>query len=114
MFLPLRQLIAGGVAYVIPRATTEAETIALKALLDPRKIQPKMTTRIKVRYSAFSGTSKRVLTLAKKRENGRPPSLAKAYVIRLLVVMIAQVAKRRQISGKINKQIEPAWLFVAS
>jgi hypothetical protein len=108
IFLPLRQLMAGGVAYVIPRATTDAETMALKALLEPRKMQPKMTTRTTVRYSALSGTSKRELTFAKTREYGRPPSLAKAYVIRLLVVMIAQVAKSRQISGNIKRQIDPA------
>ena len=52
IFLPLRQLIAGGVAYVIPRATTDAETMALNALLEPRKMQPNMTTRTTVRYNA--------------------------------------------------------------
>ena len=32
IFLPLRQLMAGGMAYETPRATTEAEMMALKAL----------------------------------------------------------------------------------
>jgi hypothetical protein len=43
-------------AYVTPNATTEAETMALKALLEPRNMQPKMMTRIVVSQSALSGT----------------------------------------------------------
>jgi hypothetical protein len=42
-------LIAGGIAYETPRATTEAEMMALKALLEPRKMHPKIMTRIVVR-----------------------------------------------------------------
>jgi hypothetical protein len=33
----------------MPRATTEAEMMALKALLEPRKMQPKMMTSAVVR-----------------------------------------------------------------
>src|SRR6266498_1565023 len=42
IFRPRRQLIAGGIAYETPSATTEAEMMALKALLEPRNIQPKI------------------------------------------------------------------------
>ncbi len=95
--------------------------MALKALLEPRKIQPKMTTSATVSSSALSGSPNEGCTLAKTLENGRPPSLrtplasiyvgasrrkmqtylAKAYVIRLLVVMIVIVAKRRQMRGNL-------------
>ena len=73
---PRRQLIAGGMAYETPRATTDAEMIALKALRasaminalgkrstfgshldEPRKMQPKITTRAVVKMRAFRGIS---------------------------------------------------------
>src|SRR5271163_1944707 len=98
----------------MPRATTDAETMALKALLDPRNMQPKIMTSTVVRYRAFIGTSSRKLTLAKNFDAGRPPSRANAYTIRLLVVMMLVVAKSRQMSGNINRQMEPALLLVAS
>jgi hypothetical protein len=41
--------MAGGIAYETPSATTEAEMMALKALLEPRKMQPKTVTRMVVR-----------------------------------------------------------------
>lgn len=40
--------------------------------------------------------------------------LAKAYVMRLDVVMMVTVAKRRQMSGNISRQMDPARLLVAS
>ena len=71
ILLPRRQLMAGGMAYDTPSATTEAEVMALNALsknsqrpifsstqklcklptdlLDPRKMHPKMMTQIVVR-----------------------------------------------------------------
>ena len=52
--------------------------MALKALDEPRKMQPKMTTRTVVRMSAFRGISCFEWTFAKKRLAGSPPSLAKA------------------------------------
>lgn len=79
----------------MPRATTDAETMALKALLEPRKMQPNMMTRITVNHSAFNGTSRCVLTFAKNLEAGRPRSRAKAYTIRLLVVMMLTAANCR-------------------
>ena len=59
----------------MPRQTTDAEMIALKALLEPRKMQPKMMTRTVVRMSAFRGRSRRLWTLAKNLEKGTPLSL---------------------------------------
>lgn len=52
--------------------------MALKALVEPRKMQPKMTTTVTVRPRASRGTSRVLCTRAKKREKGRPPSRAKA------------------------------------
>ena len=68
--------MAGGMAYETPRATTDAEMMALKALRasaklnghrkygklrhyleEPRKMQPKITTRAVVRMRAFRGIS---------------------------------------------------------
>ena len=45
---------------------------------EPRKMQPKMTTRTVVRMSAFRGMECWECTLAKMRLAGSPPSLAKA------------------------------------
>lgn len=42
---------------------------------EPRKIQPKMTTKTVVRIRAFNGISSFGLTFAKNREAGSPPSL---------------------------------------
>lgn len=70
-------------------------------LLDPRKMQPKMITQAFVSSNELSGSSSVGCTLAKMLEAGSPPSLAKAHVIRLLVVMILTVAKRRQTRGKL-------------
>lgn len=42
---------------------------------EPRKMQPKMTTRTTVRMSALSGISCLEWTLAKNRLAGSPPSL---------------------------------------
>jgi len=57
--------------------------MALKAELEPRKMQPKMTTTRTVRPSASRGTSSFLWTRAKKREKGRPPSRAKALFEKL-------------------------------
>lgn len=72
---PRRQFIKIGMAYEIPRATTEAERMALNALLEPRKIQPNITSRTTVNISALRGSCNLGWTLAKNLENGRPPSL---------------------------------------
>lgn len=56
MFLPRAQLTAIGSAYEIPSSTTDAEIMALKALVDPKKIQPKIVTRARLRYSELRGT----------------------------------------------------------
>jgi len=61
--------------YETPNATTDAEMIALKAALEPRKIQPKMTVSAVVKFNAFRGRSNLAWTLAKYLENGNPPSL---------------------------------------
>ena len=97
-----------GMAYDTPSATTDAEIIALKALLDPRKMQPKMMTSAVVRYNALRGSPKLGWTWAKNRLAGNPRSRAKAYVIRLLVVMILIVAKSTHTSGMIRRQTAPA------
>lgn len=83
---PRRQLMAGGMAYVTPSATTDADTMALYALVDPRKTKPKITTKIDVKINAFNGTTSLWWILANHGEAGRPPSRANAYTIRLLVV----------------------------
>lgn len=77
-----------------------------------------MTHKV-VRYSALRGSWSVGWTLAKNLEAGRPPSRAKAYVMRLLVVIIEVVAKRRQTSGKlfdIQRRItslkETCWLYI--
>jgi len=49
--------------------------MALKALDEPRKMQPKMMTRTTVKYSALRGTLSFEWTLEKKGDAGRPPSL---------------------------------------
>ncbi|KAL8803734.1 MAG: hypothetical protein Q9182_003009 [Xanthomendoza sp. 2 TL-2023] len=109
---PLRQLIAIGIAYDTPSATTEAEMMALNALdtlstasfllcMDGQKIHPKMITHTVVRYNEFNGSSRVGCTRAKILDSGNPPSRAKAHVMRLLVVMMLVVAKRRQMSGKL-------------
>ncbi|KAL9578761.1 MAG: hypothetical protein Q9212_005512 [Teloschistes hypoglaucus] len=119
IFRPRRQLIAIGIAYETPKATTEAEMIALKALehvktppsylLDPKKMHPKIMTQAFVRSSEFNGSPSVGCTFAKILEAGRPPSLANAQVIRLLVVMMAVVAKRRQTSGNLSLRQYLTW-----
>lgn len=59
---PRIQLMAMGIPYDTPRATTEAEIMALNALLDPRKMQPKITTRATVSMRALRGSSRNVNT----------------------------------------------------
>ena len=61
-----------------------------------------MTTKAVVKINALSGISSFALTFMKILEAGSPPSRAKAYVIRELVVMIDIVANRRHTSGKLN------------
>lgn len=75
IFRPRRQFTAIGIPYAISNMTTEAETMALKALDEPRKMQPKMMTRMTVKYSAFRGTLSFGWTRQKKGDAGRPPSL---------------------------------------
>ena len=55
--------------------------MALNALLEPRKIQPKITSRATVKSSALRGSSSFGWTLAKNLENGRPPSLRRVSMI---------------------------------
>lgn len=128
-FRPRRQLIVMGMPYDTPSATTDALTIALNALVEPKKIRPNIVTTAVVRPSASNGTSSLLWTRAKYREKGRPPSRAKAadvsmnhelavlqnspYVILDEVVMIAVVAKSKHISGNISRQTMPARLPVA-
>lgn len=90
------QLTAMGIAYDKSSTTTDADMMALKALVDPSKMNPKRTTIAEVRVRAFNGRPWREWTLAKKREAGRPPSRAKAKIMRLLVVMTLSVANTRQ------------------
>jgi hypothetical protein len=87
--------------------------MALKALELPRKTHPKMMTRARVRPSALTGTSSPGWTLLKNLEAGRPLSLANAQAIRLLVVMMAMVAKTVQTRGNMSRQIAPARELVA-
>lgn len=87
--------------------------MALNALEDPRKMHPKMTTITVVKIREFKGSPNEGWTLAKNLEAGRPPSLAKAHVIRLEVVMMDVVAKSRQTSGNMSKQTDPARELVA-
>ncbi|KAL9580249.1 MAG: hypothetical protein Q9203_006377 [Teloschistes exilis] len=61
-----------------------------------------MMTHAFVRSREFNGSPSVGCTFAKIFEAGRPPSLANAQVIRLLVVMMAVVAKRRQTSGNLS------------
>ena len=75
---PRRTLMAGGIAYVSPSATTDADVMALNVLLEPRKMQPKTTTHADVHSSAFNGTSSPGCTRAKKRLKGMPRSRANA------------------------------------
>jgi hypothetical protein len=49
IFLPRAQLTAIGIPYERSSNTTDAETMALKALDEPRKMQPKIVTRARLR-----------------------------------------------------------------
>ena len=75
MLRPRRQFTAIGIPYAMSNMTTEAEIMALKALDEPRKMHPKMITRMTVKYSALRGTLSFEWTLAKNGDAGRPPSL---------------------------------------
>jgi hypothetical protein len=46
---PRRQLTTIGIPYERSRSTTDAETIALKALEEPRKMRPNIVTRARFR-----------------------------------------------------------------
>jgi hypothetical protein len=70
--------MAMGMAYVIPRATTEAAVMALKALVLPRKMKPKIRTTKLDRQRDSRGTSSLWWTRLKYLEKGSPPSRAKA------------------------------------
>ena len=85
----------------------------MNALLEPRKIHPKIIVKTVVRIKALSGWPSLVCTLAKSLDAGSPPSRANAYVMRDEVVMMEVVAKRRQISGNMSRQTAPARLSVA-
>lgn len=61
-----------------------------------------MTTKTVVKIKAFNGISSFGLTFMKNFEAGSPPSRAKAYVMRELVVMMEIVAKRRHTRGKLD------------
>lgn len=74
-FRPCRQLTRMGIIYDRSSATTDAEMMALKALVEPRKMQPKQITTTTVRTRAFSGNCSLGCTVAKNRDAGRPPSL---------------------------------------
>jgi hypothetical protein len=69
--------------------------------VDAMLMTPKTTTTHEVRTRALSGRPSCGWTLAKKREAGRPPSRAKAKIMRLLVVMTEMVAKARQTRGRL-------------
>lgn len=75
IFRPRIQFTAIGIPYAISNITTEAETMALKALDEPRKMHPNMITRTTVKYNAFSGTLSFGWTWEKNGDAGRPPSL---------------------------------------
>jgi hypothetical protein len=62
----------------IPRATTEAAVMALKALELPRRIRPKMITQAVVQRRALRGTTRASLYLAQIWLKGRPRSRLKA------------------------------------
>jgi hypothetical protein len=113
IFRPRQTLIAMGIAYDTPRATTEAEISALKALLEPIKIKPKRLVKPAANMRAFRGCPSRGWTFEKNGDQGTPPSLAKAYVMRDEVVMIAISAKRIQPSGNMSRHTAPALLPVA-
>lgn len=67
-----------------------------------------MRTNTFVNISALSGTPSFWLTFANTLDAGSPRSRAKAYVMRLDVVMMPIVAKTMQTRGKINRQTAPA------
>lgn len=106
-FRPRRQLIATGMPYDKPSATTEAAVIALNAEVDPKKIQPKMITTTVVKINELSGMPRPLWTLANTLEKGRPLSRANAHVILEDVVMIPQVANSKQIKGNSRRQVAP-------
>ena len=54
---PRMQLMATGMPYDTPSATTDAAVMALNAELEPRKMQPKMMTHAVLKMRALSGRS---------------------------------------------------------
>lgn len=87
---PRKQLMAIGIPYDKPRATTEAERMALKALEEPRNMQPNTTTQAVVRMRAFKGSCNFGCTLANTLEKGRPPSLYFGFVSYISFAMISK------------------------
>lgn len=87
--------------------------MALKALVDPKKMRPNKMTMTDVKIKAFRGSPNLGWTLAKKREAGKPPSRANAKIIRLPVVITLRVANTRHSKGNIRRQMAPALLLVA-
>ena len=75
---PCRQRTGIGIPYDSLSATTDAEVMALNAVLDPRKMRSNAITTPIVRLSALSGTLSRGWILAKNVENGISPSRANA------------------------------------
>ena len=65
----------------------------MNAALEITKTQPKKTVVAVVKQSAFKGRPRRWSTRENNLDAGRPPSLANAYTIRLLVVMMLIVPK---------------------
>jgi hypothetical protein len=65
---PCVQLTAIGMAYERPIATTAAEEIAFKTLLDTRKTQPSTISNTAVRHSTFIVVPRPLLTLANCKE----------------------------------------------
>ena len=64
--------------WIVSSATSTSKNQTEIYLEEPKKIQPKMMTKIVVRYSAFRGSPSLLCTLAKNGDAGRPPSRAKA------------------------------------
>lgn len=64
-------------------------------------------TNTVVKIKEFSGNPSFLFTFAKTLDAGNPRSLAKAYVMRLDVVMMPIVANTRHIRGKMSKQTAP-------
>lgn len=93
-----------GMPYDKSSATTDAEIIALNALIgqlnsyilkreivhleEPRKIHPKQMTTTTVKMRAFRGNLRVGWTLAKNLEAGRPPSLCSSALVRIIYLKV--------------------------